>query len=84
MAVVAQVGDADDPHDAAAAPPIVQPQLFAVIDGQRQTVPFEDLTDEARCLQFKQRCQQAAAPVLLNPIEFFVWPDSGRFLFLNL
>ena len=33
-----QAGDADDPHDAAAAPPIVQPQLFAVIDGQRQAV----------------------------------------------
>ena len=59
-------------------------QLFAIIDGQRQAVPFNEITDEPRRLQFKQRCQQAAAPVVLNVIDFFTWPDAVRFLLLKL
>ena len=80
VAVVAQAGADDDPHDAAAQPPIVQAQLFAVIDGQRQPVPFNDLTDEPRRLLFKQRCQQAEEPVTLHATEFFMLAAAVRFL----
>jgi P4 family phage/plasmid primase-like protien len=84
VAVVAQAGADDDPHDAAAQPPIVQAQLFAVIDGQRQAVEFIDLTDEARRLLFKQRCQQAATPATLHATEFFAWPAAVHYLLLKL
>ncbi|MEI8373466.1 MAG: phage/plasmid primase, P4 family [Planctomycetota bacterium] len=80
----AAASESNAPRDAAnnqTAEP--QPQLFAIIDGERQAVPFSDITDEPRRLQFKQRCQQATAPVVLNVIEFFVWPDAVRFLLLK-
>ena len=46
-------------------------------------MPFIDLTDEPRRLQFKQRCQQAAEPVTLHATEFFAWPAAVRFLLLK-
>jgi putative DNA primase/helicase len=61
-----------------------QPQLFAVIDGQRQEVPFADLTDEARRLQFKQLCEEAEEPVTLHATEFFAWPDNASYPLLKL
>jgi hypothetical protein len=72
------------PPDAADTPPAPQPQLFAVIDDERTAVPFADLTDEPRRLQFKQRCQQADAPVTLHATEFFAWPDSACYPLLKL
>ena len=81
-----QAYESDDQQPAVAndPPAAPQPQLFAVIDGERQPVPFNDITDEPRRLQFKQQCQQATAPVTLNVIEFFAWPDAVRFLLLKL
>ena len=66
------------------AQPAPQPQLFAVIDGQREVVPFSDLTDEARRLQFKQRCQAAETQVALQATELFTLPAAVRFLLLKL
>ena len=66
-----------------ATQPAVQPQLIAVIEGERTVVPFKTITDEPRRLQFKQQCQQATSQVVLNAIEFFAWPDAVRVLLLQ-
>ena len=76
--------ESNAPRDTAGTQPAVQPQVIAVIDGERTVVPFDTITDEPRRLQFKQRCQQATAPVVLNAIEFFAWPDAVRVLFLQV
>jgi len=75
--------NADQPHDAANTPATPQPQLFAVIDSRRHAVPFEDLTDEPRRLQFKQRCQQADEPVAFQATEFFMLAAAVRYLLLK-
>ena len=81
----AAAGEGNEPRATADTQPTTpQPQLFAIIDGERQGVPFSDITDEPRRLQFKQRCQQATAPVVLIVVEFFAWPDAVRYLLLKL
>ena len=77
------VGESHTPRDTTGTQPAAQPQLIAVINGERQAVPFDTITDEPRRLQFKQRCQQATATVALNAIEFFAWPDAVRYLLLK-
>ena len=77
---IVQGGGDNTAHDSEETRPAPQPQLFAVIGGERQAVEFIDLTDEARRLQFKQRCQEAEEPVTLHLTEFFVLPAAVRFL----
>ncbi len=73
-------GGDNAPQDPAETLAARQPQLFAVIDGQRQALEFIDMTDEARRLQFKQRCQAAEMQVTLHATEFFMLAAAVRFL----
>ena len=79
----AVAGVGNEPRDAANTQPAPQPQLFAVIDGERQAVEFNDLTDEARRLLLKQRCQEAEQPVTFQATDFFTLPPAIRFLLLK-
>ena len=55
-------------------------QLFAVINGEQQAIEPSDLTDDARRLLLKRRCEQAEELVTIQAVEFFALTQALRFL----